>query len=99
MLENLKTALSKVLATVTQVAKAEADGKIVLAEWFQIGISAIGWIWIFKSLKLIKSDIESNATQEDWAKLNEQLKTEFEIPRENLEATIEQALSKAEGGK
>jgi hypothetical protein len=93
MLENLKNALSKILATVTQVAKAQQDGKIVLTEWFQIGATVFGWIWIFKSLKLIKADLESGASAEDWANLNNDLKTEFDIPQDTLEDTIEQALS------
>jgi hypothetical protein len=92
MLENLKKALSKILATIEQVAKAEEDGQIVLKEWIQIGVTALGWIWIFKNLKAIKADIEAGATQEEWDAMNEELKNEFEIPQANLEETIEQAL-------
>jgi len=92
MLENLKKALGKVLVTVEQVAKAEEDGKIVVKEWIQIGVTALGWIWIFKNLKAIKADIESGATQEDWDTMNEELKNEFSISQANLEETIEQAL-------
>lgn len=91
-MESLKNALKKVLATITQVAKAYEDGKIVWREWIQIGVVAIGLVWIFKNLKEIKADIDG-ATAEGMKALVEELKLEFDIPQEQLEETIEQALS------
>ena len=91
-MENLKNALKKVLAVVEQVAKAYADGKVVWKEWIVIGTTALGLVWVFKNLKEIKADIDG-ATQEAMKAMIAEIKVEFDIPQEQLEETIEQALS------
>lgn len=91
-MKNLKDALLKILATITQVAKAYADGKIIWKEWIVIGTTIVGWVWIFKNLKAIKADIDT-ATEEGMKNLIEEIKIEFDIPQDEIEETIEHALS------
>lgn len=91
-MENLKNAVKKVLAVTEQVAKAYQDGKIVWGEWIVIGTSALGLVWIFRNLKLIKVDIQG-ANQENMQQMMEEIKAEFDIPQEILEDIIEKVLS------
>lgn len=91
-MNNLHNGLSKVLSTITQVAKAYEDKKIIWSEWLKIGATVIGWIWLFKHLTEIKADIDT-ATEQSMSAMMEQIKVEFDIPQDALEETIEQALS------
>lgn len=90
-MENLKKALSRVLATTSVVAKSYEDKKIVMTEWIKIGASAVGLTWVFKHLPEIKVDID-NATEESINKMMEELKVSFDIPQDKLEEVIEEAL-------
>jgi len=88
----LHKGLGKVLGTVEKVAIAYEDKKIVWTEWAGIGLTAVGWIWIFKNLPAIQEDLKS-ATEETMTALIEEIRVEFDIPQDKLEETIEQALS------
>ena len=91
-MKNLKKALSLVLKAVETGMKAYADEKINTAEWIGIGTKIIAWIWIFRNLKLIWADIV-NATPEAYQTMHNELCAEFDIPQDELEEKIEQALS------
>lgn len=91
-MENLEKALTKVLQTVETVAKAYEDKKIVVTEWIKIGGSAVLWTWIFKNLDKIKADMD-NATEEGMNVMIENLKVKFDIPQDQMEEVLEQALS------
>jgi hypothetical protein len=90
-MENLKKALSRVLATTSTVAKAYEDKKIVMTEWIKIGASSVGLTWVFKHLPEIEADL-ANATEEGINKMMEELKLEFDIPQDKLEEVIEEGL-------
>ena len=90
-MENLKKALSRVLATTSVVAKAYEDKKIIMTEWIRIGASAVGLTWVFKHLPEIEVDL-ANATEEGVNKMMEELKIEFDIPQDKLEEVIEEGL-------
>lgn len=91
-MNNLKKALSLVLKAVETGMKAYADEKINTAEWIGIGTKIIAWIWIFRNLKLIWADIV-NATPEAYQTMHSELCTSFDIPQDELEEKLEQALS------
>lgn len=91
-MENLKKALLNILATIMQICLAYADGKINWGEWFKIAKTATGLVWIFKNLLAIKEDL-NNATEAGINEMMADIKEEFDIPQDQLEETIEEALS------
>jgi len=84
--------LSLILKAVETGMKAYADQKINIAEWIAIGIKIIAWVWIFRNLKAILADIVA-ATPEAYTQMHTELCAEFDIPQDQMEEKIEQALS------
>ena len=91
-MKNLKEALIRILRAVETGMKAYADEKINTGEWIAIGTKVIAWVWIFRNLKLVWADIV-NATPEEFTQMHDELCAEFDIPQDELEEKIEQALS------
>lgn len=91
-MKNLKEALIRILRAVETGMKAYADEKINTGEWIAIGTKIIAWVWIFRNLKTIWAEI-INATAEEYQVMHDELCTQFDIPQDELEEKIEQALS------
>lgn len=81
-----------ILKAVETGMKAYQDQKINVGEWIAIGMKIIAWVWIFRNLKLILADIV-NATQEEFIQMHTELCEGFDIPQDQMEEKIEQALS------
>lgn len=91
-MKNLKEALTLILKAVETGMKAYQDQKINVGEWIAIGMKIIAWVWIFRNLKNILADIV-NATQEEFTQMHTELCEGFDIPQDQMEEKIEQALS------
>ncbi len=89
---SLQKGLSKILDTVETVFVSYEDKKIVVSEWLKIGMSGVGWVWIFKHLPEISEDMQT-AEEEEFKTMMEVLKSEFDIPQDTIEVVIEHALS------
>jgi hypothetical protein len=88
-MESLHKSFSIILATITTVANAYVDKKFNWKEWFQIGVTVLAWVWIFKHLHDIQSDIQSGGNMDE---LSGKLAAEFDIPQDQVEEMIEKAL-------
>jgi len=72
--------------------KAYTDEKINTGEWIAIGTKIIAWVWIFRNLKTIWTEI-INATAEEYQVMYDELCVSFDIPQDDFEEKIEQGLS------
>ena len=91
-MKNLKEALTRILRAVEVGMKAYTDEKINTGEWIAIGTKIIAWVWIFRNLKTIWTEI-INATAEEYQVMHDELCVSFDIPQDDFEEKIEQGLS------
>ena len=91
-MKNLKEALTRILRAVEVGMKAYTDEKINTGEWIAIGTKIIAWVWIFRNLKTIWTEI-INATAEEYQVMYDELCVSFDIPQDDFEEKIEQGLS------
>ena len=91
-MENLKKAVSKIIQTSMVVDKALEDKKVSIGEGMGIGLSAIGWMWIFRNFRAIVEDF--NAMTEETVKLLiDDIKVELDLRNDVAEEVVEQALT------
>lgn len=91
-MENLKKAVSKIIQTSMVVDKALEDKKISIPEGMSIGISAIGWLWIFRNFRKVIEDFKA-MTEETLKLLIEDIKNELDLRNDVAEEVVEQALA------
>jgi len=90
-MENLKKAVSKIIATAMTVDAALEDKKLTIAEGLRIGISAVGWVWIFKNFYVVAADFKA-MTETDVPVLNAYIAETLDLRNDVTEAVVEQAL-------
>jgi hypothetical protein len=90
-MDNLKKAVSKIISTAMTVDSALEDKKINVPEGMRIGISAIGWVWIFKNFDAVAADFKA-MKETDIPALNAYISETLDLRNDVTEAVVEQAL-------
>ena len=91
-MQQLKSALTTLIATAMSIDKALDDNRITPLEWAQIAIKSIGFWRLVKNFDAIRHEFAA-LTPADKTALVQFVQTEFNLRNDDIEQTIEKAFA------